>query len=148
MNSLLKRPSQLGIANLINMMNKYFISSFCGVLAISFAFSSCETPVGQGAGYGAATGAIIGGAATGHLRGAAIGAGIGAATGALLGASVEQDRYGYYGGRPVSYYPYARSTGRRGFYRSPYTGNLYNLRGVPHGGLTRDFDTGQLFRRP
>jgi hypothetical protein len=133
---------------LINIMNKHFISTVCGALLVSFAFSSCETPVGQGAGYGAATGAIIGGAATGRVRGAAIGAGIGAATGALLGAAIEEDQYGYYGGRPVSYYPYARPAGRRGFYRSPYTGAIYDLRGVPHGGLTRDFDTGQYFRRP
>jgi len=130
------------------MMNKYFVSAVCAVLAFSFALTSCDTPTGQGAGFGAATGAIIGGATTGNVRGAAIGAGIGAATGALLGASIEEDQYGYYGGRPVSYYPYARSSGRRGFYRSPYTGHLYDLRGVPHGGLTRDFDTGQFFRRP
>jgi hypothetical protein len=31
---------------------------------------------------------------------------------------------------------------------SPYTGRSYDLRGVPPGGLTRDVDTGQLFRRP
>lgn len=130
------------------MMNKYFLSSVCSVLVLSFTLSSCDTPTGQGAGWGAATGAIIGGAATGRVQGAAVGAGIGAATGALLGASVEQDRYGYYGGRPVNYYPYGRSTGRRGFYRSPYTGAIYDLRGVPHGGLTRDFETGQFFRRP
>jgi outer membrane protein with glycine zipper len=129
-------------------MNKYFISTICGLLFVSLAFTSCDTPTGQGAGWGAATGAIIGGAATGRVRGAAIGAGIGAATGALLGAAVEEDQYGYYGGRPASYYPYARPAGRRGFYHSPYTGNVYDLRGVPHGGLTRDFETGQLFRRP
>lgn len=129
-------------------MNKHFISAICAVLGGSFALTSCDTPTGQGAGWGAATGAIIGGATTGHVEGAAIGAGIGAATGALIGASIEQDRYGYYRGRPANYYPYARSTGTRGIYRSPYTGHIYNLRGVPHGGLTRDFDTGQLFRRP
>ena len=129
-------------------MNKYFISSVCAVLCVAFLSSSCETPVGQGAGLGAATGAIIGGAATGRVRGAAIGAGIGAATGALLGAAVEEDQYGYYRGRPVSYYPFARPTGRPGFYRSPYTGGLYDLRDVPHGGLTRDLDTGGFFRRP
>ena len=129
-------------------MNKHFISTVCGVILISFALSSCDTPTGQGAGFGAASGALIGAAATGTGRGAAIGAGIGAATGALIGASVEADQYGYYGGRPVGYYPYGRSTGRRGFYRSPYTGAIYDLRGVPHGALTRDFDTGQLFRRP
>ena len=129
-------------------MNKHFITAVCAVLVISFGFTSCDTPTGQGAGFGAATGAILGAATTGTGRGAAVGAGIGAATGALIGASIEADRYGYYRGRPASYYPYARPAGRRGFYRSPYTGHIYNLRGVPHGGLTRDFDTGQLFRRP
>jgi hypothetical protein len=129
-------------------MNKHFISAVCALLFVSFGLSSCETPVGQGAGLGAATGAIIGGAATGRVRGAAIGAGIGAATGALLGAAVEADEAGYYEGRPRGYYPYARPSGRPGFYRSPYTGALYDLRGVPHGALTRDYDTGRLFRRP
>ena len=130
------------------MLNKYFLTAFSGVLLIYFAISSCDTPTGQGAGWGAATGALVGAAATGTGRGAAIGAGIGAATGALIGAAVEADQYGYYGGRPASYYPYARPAGTRGFYRSPYTGAVYDLRGVPHGALTRDVDTGELFRRP
>ena len=129
-------------------MNKHFVSAVGAVLVVSFALTSCDTPTGQGAGFGAATGAILGAAATGTGRGAAIGAGIGAATGAMIGASIEADQYGYYRGRPVSYYPYGRPAGRRGFYHSPYTGAIYDLRRVPHGGLTRDFDTGQLFRRP
>jgi hypothetical protein len=49
---------------------------------------------------------------------------------------------------PPGGYPYATSTGTPGIYRSPYTGRAYDLRGVPPGGLTRDADTGQLFRRP
>jgi predicted small secreted protein len=129
-------------------MNKHFIAATCAVLLLSFTLSSCDTPTGQGAGFGAATGALIGAAATGTGRGAAIGAGIGAATGALVGASIEADQYGYYRGHPVGYYPYARPSGRAGFYHSPYTGAVYDLRGIPHGGLTRDFDTGQYFRRP
>jgi hypothetical protein len=52
----------------------------------ALGLSSCETPVGQGAGYGAAGGAIIGGLAGGTVRSAAIGAAAGAATGALIGA--------------------------------------------------------------
>ena len=55
-------------------------------------FTSCDTPVGQGAAWGAATGAIIGGAATGRVRGASIGAAAGAAAGALTGAAIEQDQ--------------------------------------------------------
>ena len=47
------------------MTKNHFIAT--SVFAISaLILSSCDTPVGQGAGWGAATGAIIGGAATGH----------------------------------------------------------------------------------
>ncbi len=114
----------------------------------SFVLSSCETPVGQGAGIGAATGAIIGGAATGHVRGAAIGAAAGAAAGALVGAAVEEDQVARYGPPPPGGFPFARWAGTPGFYYSPYTGRVYDLRGVPPGGLTRDVDTGRLFRKP
>jgi len=114
----------------------------------SFVLSSCETPVGQGAGIGAATGAIIGGAATGHVRGAAIGAAAGAAAGALVGAAVEEDQAARYGPPPPGGFPFARWAGTTGFYYSPYTGRVYDLRGVPPGGLTRDVDTGRLFRKP
>jgi predicted small secreted protein len=114
----------------------------------SFVLSSCETPVGQGAGIGAATGAIIGGAATGHVRGAAIGAAAGAAAGALVGAAVEEDQAARYGPPPPGGFPFARWAGTPGFYDSPYTGRVYDLRGVPPGGLTRDVDTGRLFRKP
>lgn len=119
------------------------------IFAISSCIlSSCETPVGQGAGIGAATGAIIGGAATGHVRGAAIGAAAGAAAGALVGAAVQEDQAARYGPPPPGGYPYARWAGTPGFYYSPYTGRVYDLRGVPRGGLTRDVDTGRYFRRP
>ena len=114
----------------------------------SFVLSSCETPVGQGAGIGAATGAIIGGAATGHVRGAAIGAAAGAAAGALVGAAVEEDQAARYGPPPPGGFPFGRWAGPPGFYYSPYTGRVYDLRSVPPGGLTRDVDTGRLFRKP
>jgi hypothetical protein len=113
-----------------------------------FILSSCDTPVGQGAGVGAATGAIIGGAATGHVRGAAIGAAAGAAAGALIGAAVEEDQAARYGPPPPAGFPFARWAGTPGLYYSPYTGRVYDLRGVPPGGLTRDIDTGRLFRKP
>jgi hypothetical protein len=115
---------------------------------ISFVLTSCDTPVGQGAAWGAATGAIIGGAATGHVRGASIGAAAGAAAGALTGAAIQEDQLARYGPPPPGGYPYGRWAGTPGFYSSPYTGRVYDLRGVPPGGLTRDVDTGQLFRRP
>jgi hypothetical protein len=119
-----------------------------GLSLSSVLFSSCDTPVGQGAGWGAATGAIIGGAATGHARGAAIGAAAGAAAGALTGRIIQENQAAQYGPPPPGGYPFARWAGRSGFYYSPYTGRVYDLRGVPRGGLTRDIDTGRLFRRP
>ncbi len=119
------------------------------VIALSaLSLNSCDTPTGQGAGYGAAAGAIIGAAATGRVRGAAIGAAAGAATGALIGNAIQQDQAARYGPPPPGGFPFGRYAGRPGFYRSPYTGRVYDLRGVPHRGLTRDVDTGQLFRRP
>jgi predicted small secreted protein len=129
------------------MRRKFF--AIVAVLAMSsFILSSCETPTGQGAGIGAATGAIIGGAATGHARGAALGAAAGAAAGALTGAAIEANQTGRYGPPPPGGYPFARPAGRPGFYYSPYTGRIYDLRGVPHGELTPDVDTGRLFRKP
>jgi len=119
------------------------------VISIGSLFlSSCDTPVGQGAAWGAATGAIIGGAATGNVRAASIGAAAGAAAGALTGKIVQENQAAGYGPPPQGGYPYARWAGRPGFFYSPYTGRVYDLRGVPPGGLTRDADTGQLFRKP
>jgi len=110
--------------------------------------TSCDTPVGQGAAWGAATGAIIGGAATGNVRAASIGAAAGAAAGALTGKIIQENQAAQYGPPPPDGYPYARWAGRPGLFYSPYTGRVYDLRGVPPGGLTRDVDTGRLFRRP
>ena len=119
------------------------------VLALSaLILSSCDTLVGQGAAWGAATGAIIGGAATGNVRAASIGAAAGAAAGALTGKIIQENQAAQYGPPPPGGYPYARWAGTPGFYYSPYTGRVYNLRGVPRGGLTRDVDTGRLFRKP
>jgi hypothetical protein len=119
-----------------------------GVALTVCTLTSCDTPVGQGAAWGAATGAIIGGAATGHVRAASIGAAAGAAAGALTGAIVQENQAARYGPPPPGGFPFARWAGTPGFYYSPYTGRVYNLRGVPPGGLTRDVDTGQLFRKP
>ncbi|HEY4271171.1 MAG TPA: glycine zipper domain-containing protein [Candidatus Udaeobacter sp.] len=118
------------------------ITSICCIL------TSCDTPVGQGAAWGAATGAIIGGAATGNVRAASIGAAAGAAAGALTGKIIQENQAAQYGPPPSGGFPYARWAGRPGLYYSPYTGRVYDLRGVPPGGLTRDVDTGRLFRRP
>ena len=129
-------------------MKRKFLIPICGIALTSFILVSCDSPTGAGAGYGAAAGAIIGGAATGNVRGAAIGAAAGAATGALVGHAVQEDRARSYGPPPAGGWPYARYTNTPGVFRSPYTGRRYDLRGVPPGGLTRDIDTGQLFRRP
>src|SRR5436853_5013367 len=129
-------------------MKKNFLAIVSFIALSSFVLSSCDTPVGQGAGIGAATGAIIGGAATGNVRGAAIGAAAGAAAGTLVGAAVEEDQAARYGPPPPGGFPFARFSGRPGLFYSPYTDRLYDLRGVPRGGLTRDVDTGKLFRKP
>jgi hypothetical protein len=118
------------------------------IALICLTLNSCDTPVGQGAAWGAATGAIIGGAATGNVRAASIGAAAGAAAGALTGKIVQENQAAGYGPPPRGGYPYAQWAGRSGFFYSPYTGRVYDLRGVPPGGLTRDVDTGRLFRRP
>jgi hypothetical protein len=120
------------------------VTSTIGLVCLALA--SCDTPVGQGAAWGAATGAIIGGAATGHVRAASIGAAAGAAAGALTGAMIQENQAARYG--PPGGFPYARWAGTPGLYYSPYTGRVYDLRGVPPGGLTRDVDTGRLFRKP
>ena len=129
-------------------MTREIVVVTSGVALTLCIFTSCDTPVGQGAAWGAATGAIIGGAATGRVRGASIGAAAGAAAGALTGAAIEQDQAARYGPPPSGGFPYARWAGTAGFYYSPYTGRVYDLRGVPPGGLTRDVDTGRLFRKP
>jgi hypothetical protein len=119
-----------------------------GISLSSLLLNSCDTSVGQGAAWGAATGAIIGAAATGNMRAASIGAAAGAAAGALTGKIIQENQAAQYGPPPPGGYPFARWAGRPGFYYSPYTGRVYDLRGVPPGGLTRDIDTGRLFRRP
>jgi len=83
------------------------------------------------------TGAIIGGAATGHFAARRIGAAAGAAAGALNGRrTIEADagRALRSAANPVVFRSRA-GTGTTGLYYSPYTGRVYNLRGVPPGGL-------------
>jgi osmotically inducible lipoprotein OsmB len=130
------------------MTRKKHLGFVSGVALLALTLNSCDTPTGKGAAYGAAAGAILGTAATGRVRGASIGAAAGAAAGALIGHSIQEDRATAYGPPPPSGFPYARYAGAPGLYYSPYTGRVYDLRGVPHGGLTRDIDTGRLFRRP
>jgi hypothetical protein len=129
-------------------MNKKLITAVLPIALAANFLTSCDTPTGQGAAAGAGAGAIIGGLAGRGPRSAAIGAAIGAATGALIGHAIQEDRAAKYGPPPAGGYPLARPSGRFGFYYSPYSGRVYDLRGVPPGGLTRDVDNGSLFRRP
>jgi hypothetical protein len=131
-------------ANEMDFMNTKSFTVIALVGMSSFILASCETPTG----FGAATGAIIGGAATGNVHGAALGAAAGAAAGTLTAVAIQESQAARYGPPPPGGFPFARWAGTPGLYYSPYTGRVYNLRGVPPGGLTRDVDTGQLFRRP
>ena len=47
--------------------------------------------------------------------------------------------------KPPGGYTSGHYAGRPGFYYSPYTGRLYDLRGVPRGESPRDVDMGQFF---
>src|SRR5205809_6385069 len=129
-------------------MTKKLFTAVCGLALAAFVLDSCDTPTGQGAAAGAGAGAIIGGIAGGGPRSAAIGAAIGAASGALIGHAIQEDRAREYGPPPAGGYPFGRRTDRPGVFLSPYAVRSYDLHGVPPGGLTRDVDTGQLFRRP
>jgi hypothetical protein len=129
-------------------MRREIVVAASSIALSACILTSCDTPVGQGAAWGAATGAIIGGAATGHVRAASIGAAAGAAAGALTGAMIQENQAARYGPPPPGGFPYARWAGTPSFYYSPYTGRVYDLLGVPSGGLTRDIDTGRLFRKP
>ena len=129
-------------------MKKYFIPTVSAAVLLPMFLSSCETPVGQGAGFGAATGAIIGGAATGRVRGAAIGAGAGALAGALIGAAIQEDQARNYHAPPGGY-PYGQRTETPGYVYSPYgPHNIIDVRGVPPGALVRDPSTGGIFIKP
>ncbi len=128
-------------------MKKYFLPTVSAAILTSLALSSCETPVGQGAGIGAASGALIGAGAAGG-RGAAIGAGAGLLAGALVGAAIQSDQERNYHAPPGGY-PYARPAGTPGYVYSPYgQHNVIDVRGVPNGALVRDPSTGGVFRRP
>ncbi len=117
------------------------------------SLNSCETATGTGALIGAGTGAVIASNTGPHryhgdhggrtLAGAAIGAG----AGALIGAAIDANNATRYG-PPRSDYPYGRRVGS-GFVQSPYPPHqLYDLRGVPRGGLVEDRVGRGYFRKP
>lgn len=110
-----------------------------GLVLSTIALNSCNTPAGQGAAVGAGTGALVGGP---------IGAAVGAAAGAIVGVTVQESQAKRYAPPPKAGYPVAAPTTRPGFYTSPYTNKMYDLREVPANALVRDQDTNQLFRKP
>jgi predicted small secreted protein len=127
--------------------NSFLILAVLALLSV--LLTSCDTPSGQGAGFGATAGAIIGAATTGTVRGAVTGAALGAVTGAIIGAQIEEDQAVRYGPRPPGGFPYGRRTDVRGYIESPYPPyQVYDLRGVPHGGLVEDRVGGGYFRKP
>lgn len=128
-------------------MKKHLLPAVSAAVLTSLALSSCETPIGQGAGIGAASGALIGAGAAGG-RGAAIGAGAGLLAGALVGAAIESDQERNYHAPPGGY-PFAERTGTPGYVYSPYGRHaVIDVRGVPRGALVRDPSTNGVFRKP
>ena len=115
-------------------MKKKYLTLGATALGV-VALASCNTPTGQGAAAGAIGGAVVGGP-------------VGAAGGAVVGSLVEENQVHLYAKAPSGGYPLARKTETAGFYRSPYTKRVYDLRGIPRRGLVRDTDTNQLFRKP
>ena len=117
----------------------------------ALALNSCETATGTGALVGAGAGALIGsGGHHGHgSRGDTIaGAAIGAGAGALIGAAIDAENANRYGERPARGYPYGRRVGG-GMVESPYPPHqLYDLRGIPRGGLVEDRVGRGYFRKP
>ncbi|MBA2271374.1 MAG: hypothetical protein H0W20_12400 [Chthoniobacterales bacterium] len=120
-------------------MIKRFMIMLLLAAASSYTLTSCTTPAGRGAAAGAVGGAVVGGP---------VGAAVGAAGGAIVGAAVGETEVERYGPAPVKGYPVARSTGTPGMVASPYSGRVYDVRGVPRGGLVLDRDANKLFRAP
>ncbi len=114
----------------------------------AMALNSCETAAGTGALVGAGAGALVGrdagyGSRGDTVRGAAIGAGVGA----LIGAAIDAENATAYGPRRGEY-PFGRRVGG-GLVESPYPPHqVYDLRGVPRGGLVDDRVGRGYFRKP
>jgi predicted small secreted protein len=129
------------------MKMKTFAAVAVAVLG-AMALNSCETAAGTGALVGAGAGALVGrdagyGSRGDTVRGAAIGAGVGA----LIGAAIDADNATAYG-EPRSEYPFGRRVGG-GLVESPYPPHqVYDLRGVPRGGLVDDRVGRGYFRKP
>ncbi|MGI8821528.1 MAG: hypothetical protein ACR2ID_11780 [Chthoniobacterales bacterium] len=134
-------------------MKKKHLAVVALALCSAFALNSCETAAGTGALIGAGTGAVIASntGPHGYYRGdggrTLAGAAIGAGAGALIGAAIDANNATRYG-EPRSDYPFGRRVGP-GMFESPYPPHqVYNLRGVPHGGLVDDAVGRGYFRKP
>jgi hypothetical protein len=103
------------------------------------AFTSCSSGTGQGAAAGAIGGAVVGGP---------VGAAVGAIGGAIVGTAIHESDASRYAPAPATGYPMAVPLAQPGFFRSPYSGETYDLRDVPPRALVRDSKTNQLFRKP
>lgn len=134
-------------------MKSLAVAALLGMAALTL--NSCETATGTGALVGAGAGALIGsgGGHHGYYRhggdaGSTIaGAAIGAGAGALIGAAIDANNATRYGA-PRSDYPYGRRVGG-GMVESPYPPHqLYDLRGIPRGGLVDDAVGRGYFRKP
>ena len=131
-----------------------------------------------GAGAGAAAGALLKGTGRGALQGAAIGGAGGYVLGKYgegeraKGYSAGQNSTGYAQPQPIYVQPQpvyvaapepryreyperhhhsipmGRYSGRYGYVYSPYSGELVNVRGIPHGAEVRDPSSGRIFINP
>ena len=123
----------------LTSMKTYRLIALSALTGLIAGLMGCGTPAGKGAAAGAATGAVVG---------EPVGAAVGAAGGAIIGAAIGESEATNYGPVPKAGYPVATPAGQPGMVRSPYTGRLYDVRAVPHGGLVRDVDVNKVFRRP
>jgi hypothetical protein len=116
------------------------------LLIACFALSGCETP-GQTALLGAAIGSVAG---SGHhvIRNAAIGAGAGYLAGRVIQDRRRDDYYDDDDFDRPRRFLYAEPTSRRGFVISPYSGNVIDVRGIPHGARVEDPSVGRVFINP
>lgn len=121
------------------MINQYCTAAAALTMGAAFLTTSCSTPAGQGAAAGAVGGAVVGGP---------VGAAVGAVGGAIVGHAVSEDQAARHGAAPAKGYPFAKPAGTPGYYTSPYSGGIYDLRAVPSRALVQDTQTNQLFRKP
>ena len=62
--------------------------------------------------------------------------------------AASEPRYREYPERHHHSIPMGRYSGRYGYVYSPYSGELVNVRGIPHGAEVRDPSSGRIFINP